>query len=264
MNFKSQTCSLRSHHPPEELVDHFLPVTPVTTLGLVEAVLLEDETAVGGRKLELPEEVVLLLEVRTDGVDVVDEVIHTVDAVLTEVFLNDLVVLDGDPLTIGVLLVTLLEEEGLDGLEVGVTADNVGLDALEHVHHGLGALDEDTLVELVEPEEFQDLPGLGGELVDTGDPDDEHDLLFGLDVEVTPLLLFPPEVDGLPLLSLVEPLVLLLPHFKLVPPDLVGLPLLSDSLGLLGQVLSVPVDLLLEGLGDNGVLRSRGFTDQIP
>ena len=44
---------------------------------------------------------------------------------------------------------------------------NVRLDKTEHLLSGLGDLDEDTVVDLQEAEELQDLAGLGRNLVDT-------------------------------------------------------------------------------------------------
>ena len=61
---------------------------------------------------------------------------------------------------------------------------NVGLDETEHLLSSLRDLDEDTVVDLQKTEELQDLAGLGRNLVDTPDTDDEVDLRLGRDVEV--------------------------------------------------------------------------------
>ena len=48
----------------------------------------------------------------------------------------------------------------------------------------LGDLDEDTVVDLEQSEELEDLAGLGRHLVDTLDADDEGELGLSWDVEV--------------------------------------------------------------------------------
>lgn len=145
------------------------------------------EATVGVAELEGPQEVGGLLEVGADGVDLVDQVLHTDDAVLAEVLLDDGVVGEGDALLVD-LSVTALVDELLDALQVGVTVGDPGLDDLDHLHGGLGDLDEDTVVDLEQTEELEDLAGLGGNLVDTLDADDEDELLLSGDVEGTVLL----------------------------------------------------------------------------
>lgn len=140
---------------------------------MLELALLEATSGVA--ELEGPEEVGGLLEVGADGVDLVDEVLHADDAELAEVLLDDGVVGEGDALLVD-LSVTALVDELADGLEVGVTVGDPGLDALDHLRGGLGDADEDTVVDLEETEELHDLAGLGGDLADTLDADDEDEL----------------------------------------------------------------------------------------
>jgi hypothetical protein len=83
----------------------------------------------------------------------VDEVLHADNAVLAEVLLNDGVVGEGDALLVD-LTVTTLVDEVLDGLEVGVTVGNPGLDKLDHLRGGLGDADEDTVVDLEKTEKL--------------------------------------------------------------------------------------------------------------
>ena len=54
----------------------------------------------------------------------------------------------------------------------------------EHVHGGLVQLDEDTVVDLSQTEQLEDLLDLGGNLVDTTDPHDEGELGVGGDIVV--------------------------------------------------------------------------------
>jgi hypothetical protein len=124
------------------------------------------ETTSGGRELEWPKEVAGLLEVGADGVDLVDEVLDADNAELAEVLLDELVVSDGQTLLVD-LSVTALVDELTDGLQVGVTVGDEGLDDLQHLNSGLGEPDEDTIVDLEKTEELEGLALLGVDLVDT-------------------------------------------------------------------------------------------------
>lgn len=140
------------------------------------------EATVGVAELEGPQEVADLLEVGADGVDLVDKILHADNAVLAEVLLDDGVVGQGNALLVD-LSVTALVDELLDALQVGVTVGNPGLDDLDHLGGGLGELDEDTVVDLEQTEQLEDLAGLGGDLVDTLDTDNEDQLVLSRDLE---------------------------------------------------------------------------------
>ena len=152
-------------HLADESVDVLLTVTSVTTLDEVLD-LAGVEATVGVGELEGPEEVVGLLEVGADGVDLVDQVFHADNAVLAEVLLNELVVGKGNALLVDLSVATLVDEL-TDGLEVGVTVGDEGVDNGQHLLGGLGQTDEDTVVDLQQTEELQDLAGLRSDLVDT-------------------------------------------------------------------------------------------------
>lgn len=158
-------CLSRLVHLADESIDLVLAVADITTLNEVLE-LAGAEAASGVAELEGPQEVGGLLEVGADGVDLVDEVLHTDDAVLAEVLLDDVVVGQRDALLVD-LAITALVNELLDGLEVGVAVRNPRLDNLDHLGGGLGDLDEHTVVDLEETQELEDLAGLGRDLVDT-------------------------------------------------------------------------------------------------
>lgn len=124
------------------------------------------ETTVGVGELEGPQEVGGLLEVGADGVDLVDEILNADNAVLAEVLLDDLVVGEGETLAVD-LAVTALVDKLTDGLEVGVTVGDVGVDDGEHLSGSLVQADKDTVVDLEKTQQLQDLAGLGSDLVDT-------------------------------------------------------------------------------------------------
>lgn len=139
------------------------------------------EATSGVAELEGPQEVGGLLEVGANGEDLVDEILNADDAVLAEVGLNDGVVGEGNTLLLDLSVSTLVDEL-LDGLQVGVTVGDPGLNDLEHLSDGLGDLQEDTVVDLEKTEQLEDLAGLGGHLVDTLDTDDEDQLGLSGDV----------------------------------------------------------------------------------
>jgi hypothetical protein len=152
-------------HLADEGVDSLLTVAKVTTL---DEVLELAGTEATGRVAELegPQEVGGLLEVGANGEDLVDEILSADDAVLAEAGLNDGVVGQGNTLLLDLSVSTLVDKL-LDGLEVGVTVGDPGLDDLEHLSDGLSDLQEDTVVDLEKTEQLEDLAGLGGHLVDT-------------------------------------------------------------------------------------------------
>ena len=152
-------------HLADESVDVLLTVTSVTTLDEVLD-LAGVEATVGVGELEGPQEVVGLLEVGANRVDLVDQIFHADNAVLAEVLLNELVVGKGNALLVDLSVATLVDEL-TDGLEVGVTVGDEGVDNGQHLLGGLGETDEDTVVDLEQTEELQDLAGLGSDLVDT-------------------------------------------------------------------------------------------------
>lgn len=124
------------------------------------------ESTVGVGQLEGPQEVGSLLEVGADGEDLVDQILDTDEAVLAEHILDDLVVGQGNALLVDLAISTLVDELA-HRLQVGIAVGNVGVDDGQHFLRGLGQLDEDTIVDLEETEELEDLAWLGGNLVDT-------------------------------------------------------------------------------------------------
>ena len=154
-----------------------LTVAKVTTLDVVLELASAEATS-GVGELEGPEEVGGLLEVGANGVDLVDQVLHADNAVLGKVLLDDGVVGERNALLVD-LGVSALVDELTDGLQVGVTVGNEGLDNLEHLRGGLGQADEDTVVDLEKTEELESLALLGVDLVDTLDAGNEDELGLG-------------------------------------------------------------------------------------
>lgn len=138
----------------------------------------------GGGELEGPQEVVGLLESRSNAVNLMDEILHADDSILAQDLLNDGVVGERDTALVN-LAESTLEDELTDSLQVGVTVSHIGLDALEHVESGLVDPEEDTVVDLLETEQLEDLLGLGGNVIETSDADGKDELGLRLYVEAT-------------------------------------------------------------------------------
>jgi len=139
------------------------------------------------RELEWPEEVGSLLEVGADSEDLVNQIFHTDDTVLAKVGLDKRVVGKSNALLID-LSISALVNELADSLEVGVTVSDPWLDDLEHLEGCLGHANENTVVDLKETEELEDLSGLWSDLIDTLNTDNEDQLLLSRDIEGTILL----------------------------------------------------------------------------
>jgi hypothetical protein len=200
MRFSSDRSDHISHHLVhllDESVDVLLSIAQVTTLDEVEELPLVEATGWVGQ-LEWPEEVASLLEVGSDGEDLVDQVLHADDAELAQVVLDQLVVGERNALLVDLAISTLVHELA-HGLQVGVAVGNVWIDDCEHLLCGLGETDEDTIVDLEETEKLEDLAGLGSDLVDTLDSEDEDELILVCDVEGTVLLAQASESDLLTL-----------------------------------------------------------------
>lgn len=118
-------------------------------------------------QLERPQEVASLLEVGSNRVDLVDQVLHTDNAVLAQVVLDDLVVRQGEALLVD-LAITTLVDQFTHGFEARVAVGNVGVDDREHLRGRLGKTDENAVVGLEQTKELQDLARLRSNLVHTG------------------------------------------------------------------------------------------------
>jgi hypothetical protein len=185
-----------------QVVDEVLTVASVTSFDEVKELALV-ETTVGVRELKGPQEVVCLLKVLVvNCVDSVNQVLNAHDAEMTKGLLNDSVVRERDALLVD-LSVSTLVDEFTDGLQVGGTVSDVGLDQLKHLSGGVGETKEDTVVDLEKTEQLKDLAGLGSDGVDTLDTDNEDKLGLGGNVEVTVGLGLATETDLIGLLGTV-------------------------------------------------------------
>jgi hypothetical protein len=102
----------------------------------------------------------------TNGEDLMDQILNADNAVLAKGVLDNSVISESDALLVDLSVSTLVDEL-TNSLEVGVSVCNPWLDDLQHLEGGLGHAHEDTIVDLEETEELEDLAGLWCDLVDT-------------------------------------------------------------------------------------------------
>ncbi len=108
-----------------------------------------------------------MLEVGTNGDNLVDQILHADNTKFAKVFLDDGVISKSNTLLVD-LSVSTLVDEFTNALEVGVSVGDPWLDNLEHLQSGLGHANEDTIVDLKKTKQLKDLSGLWCDLVDTG------------------------------------------------------------------------------------------------
>ncbi len=152
-------------HSGDQFVNSVFSVASITTFNNVSQLLVEaTERAV---QLEGPQELVDDLEFRTNSDELVDDIFNAENTVFAQVLLNDAVVSDGQALAVDLSKAALVNQFA-NRLKVGSTVSDVGLDKLQHLEGGAVQLDEDTVEDLTETQQLEDLLDLGADLVDTG------------------------------------------------------------------------------------------------
>lgn len=206
---KIQNCSSGCYlvHGLDQSVDVLFTVTQSTVLDKVLEFSWDTPATVRVGQLEWPQEVASLLEVRTDGVKFVDQVIDGQDTVSAQMFFDDVVVRQSDSLLVDLTVTSLVDQLSNSG--VGwVTVSNVRLNQLQKFGGSLGYLDENTVVDLVQSHQLQNLSLLWSHVVDTLDSDNENQFWLAFDVKGTVGLGFTLSIDNSSFRGLVFLLVL--------------------------------------------------------
>merc|ERR1740130_1186942 len=236
-------------HATDEFIDHVFPVAPIALADLVVSMALASKAALRCRELERPEEVRHLLEVKAHCVDLVDDVFHAMHAKLTELIRNDFVVAEGNAALVDLAKATLVDEIARC-LERRVAVSDIWLHIFEHLQNGFVDLQEDTVVQLLQAKQLQDLSGLGAELNDANNARDEKKLGLRLHEEISCSLSLAAGRDELALEGGILLVVLQCAHLQLMAS--VGALLLLGSGGghLLVGKSSITCELQLHRLGD--------------
>ncbi len=137
-------------HLLDESIDLLLSIPQITPLNKV--LELSCPEAPGRiRQFEWPKKVARLLEVWPHGDDLMYQILHTDDAEFAQVFLDDLVVGQGNALLVDFAIAALVDQvtNCLDG---GIAISDVGFDDFEHFRSGFCDFDEDAVVDLEKTE----------------------------------------------------------------------------------------------------------------
>merc|ERR1719291_1266572 len=203
-----------------QLIDLVLTAAKVTTLD--EVVDLLPPPTSRGVQLEGPQEVGGILEVGSNGQNLVDEILHTDDAELAQGALNQIIGGDGGAVAVDLYKSTLVHQLA-HRLEVRSSPGDVRLTDPEHVDGSLVQLDEHPVVYLPQPgspavqveadehpvvylpqpEQLENLLHLGGHLVYTTDAHDKGKLGISGNIIVSLLASLTAQPDLIPLLILV-------------------------------------------------------------
>ena len=152
-------------HLLDQSINLLLPIPQISTLNkMLELPRPEPTSRVA--QLEWPQKVTSLFEIRPHSNNLMDQILHTNDAKLAQLLLDDLVIGEGYTLLVDLSVATLVDEVA-DGFDTGVAVGDVGFDYFEHFGGGFGEFDEHAVVYLEEAEELKDLAGFGGDFVDT-------------------------------------------------------------------------------------------------
>mmetsp|Transcript_74939 Transcript_74939/g.165786 ORF Transcript_74939/g.165786 Transcript_74939/m.165786 type:complete len:230 (+) Transcript_74939:223-912(+) len=224
---------------------------------------LAGEATLRRGELERPQKVGGLLEVRPHRIDLVDQVLHAMEAILTKGAGDDLVVRERDALLIH-LAKSALVDELPDALERGVSIGDIGLDSLQHLEDGLVHLEKDAIVELLQAQKLEHLAWLRAELDDTHDADHKQQLGLGLHEEVPRHLGLTTQGHELFLVRRVLLVILQGAHLQVVA--LLGAQLLlrGHCLLLFLRECRIPLELQLHLLRYYSALRDSVLSDLIP
>ena len=157
-----------SHHSGNECVNQVLSVS-VGTISLGKGVSLELESTEWWGQLEWPQEVVGSLEVWSAGGDFVDKTLNAGDSAsiwTSKGVGNDAVISQWNSASVDLTIASLVDELA-DGLSWWVSEGDEWLDHSDHVPGCFVKLHKNTVVQLSQSKELQDLLWLWGKLVDT-------------------------------------------------------------------------------------------------
>jgi hypothetical protein len=152
-------------HSSDQGIDLIFRIAHVSIFYVMQKFPLTESTG-WVTELEWPQEVGSLLEVGTNGEDLMDQILHADNTILAKAILDNGIVGESDALLVN-LSVSALVDELTGGLKVGVSVGDPWLDDLEHLKGGLGHANKNTVVDLEKSEELEDLARLWCDLINT-------------------------------------------------------------------------------------------------
>lgn len=133
-------------HLSNERVNMLITLASITTFDEMLELAISPATQ-GRRKLEGPDEVGSLLEVGTDGVNFVNQILDRQDRVLAQSSFDDSIVRKSNALFVDLTKTTLVKEL-TNSLKVRNTISNIRFNDLKHFFGSLVKFNKDTVVDL--------------------------------------------------------------------------------------------------------------------
>lgn len=174
-----QRHAARLKHLLDQKVDLGALLSARSTL-IVVVQNLTSESASGRGQLNGPQEVGHSLEVGANSVDFVDDILNGLDALVSQSSLDDRVVTNGQSLARHLAKASLVDNI-LNRLQAGVSVGDEGLDQSQHLGGGGVNTNENTVVQLSQSQQLQDLLHLGRHTNNTAHTHNEHKLLLSGD-----------------------------------------------------------------------------------
>lgn len=154
-------------HLLDQLINLLLPVPQIAALNKVLE-FPSSESPIWVAQFEGPQEIARLLEVWSHGVDLMNQILHTHDAILSQVILDNLIVGESNSLLVN-LAVAAFVDKFTDSLQAWVAIGDVRFDDLEHFRGGFRKADKDAVIDLEKTKELESLAWFGSHLGDTMD-----------------------------------------------------------------------------------------------
>ncbi len=152
------------------MVDELFSVSPISSS--LEGMSLLGESSSWWSEFEWPKEVVGFFEMRSNGVDFVDQIFDAGDTELAQNLFNDSVVSKGGSLLVNFTISSFIYKFS-DGFSGRITKSDVGLNSSQKVGWGFVHSHEGSVVELSQSQDSQDSDGSWVHFDDTSDSDHE-------------------------------------------------------------------------------------------
>lgn len=149
--------------------------------------LLTLSIQLGRVKLEWPQEVVGLFEVRANSVYFVNKILHTFDVLIAKNTVNHSVVSYRNAWLVNLTIATDIAKAAY-GFQIGLTIGNIWLNQFKSVQGGFVALDENSVVYLAKSEKIKDCPGFWRKTFKTTETQNQQKFGFSGDYKLIFLL----------------------------------------------------------------------------
>jgi len=180
------------NHPVNQRIDGVLSVSRVSSfVNVVESL---NPSSIGRRELEGPEESVGLLEMGSNGKDLVNQVFNTNNVVLFKSAFNNVVASNGHSLTIDLSKTTFVNQFS-HGLEIGITISNIRFNEGQHLLGSFGKSNKYTVVNLSQSQKSKNFSGLWMKSHGTSDSDNKSQFCLRFQKEVASLFCLTAQSD---------------------------------------------------------------------